>query len=136
MSKRLTWRELEARTFDAKTIARLHAEADVLAEELHLPQIRKARGLTQEAMADLLGVQQAEVSKIEHRAELYVGTLRRFVEAMNGELILAARFADGIEVPIRLADGDLRTYATTKDVKASAARMTKKHGKALKRLAK
>jgi hypothetical protein len=35
-------------------------------------------------MAELLGVSQAEVSKMERRTELYVGTLRKFIEAMNG----------------------------------------------------
>jgi hypothetical protein len=60
--------------------------------------------LTQETMAELLGVSQAEVSKMERRTELYVGTLRKFIEAMNGELVIAARFADGVEVPIRLVD--------------------------------
>ncbi len=56
-------------------------------------------------MAELLGVSQAEVSKMERRTELYVGTLRKFIEAMNGELVIAARFADGVEVPIRLCRG-------------------------------
>ena len=41
---------------------------------------------------------------MERRTELYVGTLRKFIEAMNGELVIAARFADGVEVPIRLAE--------------------------------
>ena len=36
---------------------------------------------------------QAEVSKMERRSELYIGTLRKFIEAMNGELVLAARAA-------------------------------------------
>jgi len=49
-------------------------------------------------MAELLGVSQAEVSKMERRSELYIGTLKKFIEAMNGELVLAARFADGVEV--------------------------------------
>lgn len=40
---------------------------------------------------------------MERRSELYIGTLRKFIEAMNGELVLAARFADGVEVPIKLA---------------------------------
>ena len=75
-----------------------------LSEELHLSQLRKARGLTQEAMAELLGVSQAEVSKMERRSELYIGTLKKFIEAMDGELVLAARFADGVEVPITLAE--------------------------------
>jgi hypothetical protein len=57
-------------------------------------------------MADLLGVSQAEVSKMERRTELYVGTLRKFIEAMNGELVLAARFSDGVEIPIQLAEAE------------------------------
>jgi hypothetical protein len=43
---------------------------------------------------------------MERRTELYVGTLRKFIEAMNGELVLAASFHDGTEVPIRLADAE------------------------------
>jgi transcriptional regulator with XRE-family HTH domain len=84
----------------------MEAEARRLSAELHLSQLRKARGLTQEAVAGLLGVSQAEVSKMERRTELYVGTLRKFIEAMNGELVIAARFTNGVEIPIRLADGD------------------------------
>ena len=55
-------------------------------------------------MAELLGVSQAEVSKMERRTGLYVGRLRKFIDAMNGDLVNAARFADGVEVPIRLAE--------------------------------
>ena len=103
--KRHKWSDIKARMKpDAR--ARVEAEARRLSDDLHLSQLRKARGLTQEAMADLLGVSQAEVSKMERRTELYVGTLRKFIEAMNGELVLAARFSDGIEVPIRLADAE------------------------------
>jgi len=100
--KRHKWSDVKARTKPA-TRARMETEAQRLSDDLHLSQLRKARGLTQETMAELLGVSQAEVSKMERRTELYVGTLRKFIEAMNGELVLAARFADGVEVPIRLA---------------------------------
>jgi hypothetical protein len=41
---------------------------------------------------------------MERRTELYVGTLRKFIEAMNAELVIAARFAAGVEVPIRLSE--------------------------------
>ena len=51
--------------------------------------------LPREAMAELLGVSQAEVLKTKRRAELYVGTLRKFIKAMDGELVLAARLKDG-----------------------------------------
>ena len=97
--KRHKWSVIKARS-KPETRARIKAEAS---DDLHLSQLRKARGLTQETMAELLGVSQAEVSKMERRTELYVGTLRKFIEAMNGELVIAARFADGVEVPIRLA---------------------------------
>lgn len=101
---RQKWADIKARYTKPEVRARAEAEARKLSEELHLHQLRKAKGLTQETMAELLGVSQAEVSKMERRSELYVGTLRKFIEAMNGELILAARFKDGVEVPIRLSD--------------------------------
>ena len=100
--KRHKWTDIKART-KPETRRRIEAEVQRLSEDLHLSQLRKARGLTQETMAELLGVSQAEVSKMERRTELYVGTLRKFIEAMNGELVIAARFADGVEIPIRLS---------------------------------
>lgn len=101
--KRHKWSDIKART-KPDTRSQIQVEARRLSDELHLSQLRKARGLTQEAVAELLGVSQAEVSKMERRTELYVGTLRKFIEAMNGELVIAARFANGVEIPIRLAD--------------------------------
>ena len=59
--------------------------------------------MTQEAMAELLGVSQARCRRWSGAASLYIGTLKKFIEAMNGELVLAARFADGVEVRITLA---------------------------------
>ena len=101
--KRHKWTDIKART-KPETRRRIEMEAQRLCEDLHLSQLRKARGLTQETMAELLGVSQAEVSKMERRTELYVGTLRKFIDAMNGELVIAARFADGVEIPIRLSE--------------------------------
>jgi DNA-binding transcriptional regulator YiaG len=103
--KRHTWAVIKTRV-KPETRARIESEARRLSEELHLSQLRKAKGLTQEAMAELLGVSQAEVSKMERRSELYIGTLKKFIEAMDGELVLAARFPDGVEVPIKLAEAD------------------------------
>lgn len=103
--KRQKWTDIKTRV-TPETRSRIESEARRLSDELHLSQLRKARGLTQEALAELLGVSQAEVSKMERRSELYIGTLRKFVEAMNGELVLAARFPDGVEVPIRIAEAE------------------------------
>ena len=38
----------------------------------------------QEAVATLLGVSQAEVSKMERRSELYIGTLNKFIASVDG----------------------------------------------------
>lgn len=68
-----------------------------------LAEVRRARRLTQEELAEALGVNQASVSKIERgherHADLYLSTLRRFIEAMGGELRLVAVFPDS-EIPI------------------------------------
>ena len=61
-----------------------------------LNELRRARQLSQEQLAEELGATQPEISKMEHRADMYVSTLRRFVEAMGGELEIIARFPDGI----------------------------------------
>jgi transcriptional regulator with XRE-family HTH domain len=37
--------------------------------------------MTQTKMAELLGVAQSEISKIEHRTDLYISTLAEYVEA-------------------------------------------------------
>lgn len=77
----------------------------------HLDEIRRARGMTQVILASAMGVSQAQITKIEHQADLYVSTLRRFVEAMGGELELVARFPDGDSMGVSLAeprDGDER----------------------------
>lgn len=63
--------------------------------ELSLRRLREIRRMTQEELARRLDVKQATVSKLEHREELYVSTLRRVIEALGGELELVARFDDG-----------------------------------------
>ncbi len=74
--------------------ARSDAEYRRLAEELPLHAIRAARELTQQQLASTLEIAQSEVSKIEHRSDLYLSTLRRFIEAMGGRLELRAVFPD------------------------------------------
>jgi transcriptional regulator with XRE-family HTH domain len=74
---------------------RSREKADKLLEEMPLGELRAARKLTQEKLAENLHVKQAAVSKIERRADMYVSTLRDFISAMGGELEITARFPDG-----------------------------------------
>jgi DNA-binding XRE family transcriptional regulator len=59
-----------------------------------LGEIRKARQMTQAKLADALGVNQGEVSKIEHRTDIYLSTLAEYVEALGGKLEIRAVFPD------------------------------------------
>jgi transcriptional regulator with XRE-family HTH domain len=63
--------------------------------ELPLHELRRARELTQQHIAEMLHVDQAAVSKLERRTDMYVQSLRRFIEAMGGELVVTAKFAEG-----------------------------------------
>ena len=72
----------------------------LLAEEMTMRDLRKARNITQVEMAKTLGVKQEQVSRIEKRTDLHLSTLKRSIEAMGGELILTAKFPDG--APVRL----------------------------------
>jgi len=60
-----------------------------------LDDLRAARELTQENLADVLHINQAAVSKLERRTDMYVSTLARFIEAMGGQLEIRAVFPDG-----------------------------------------
>lgn len=74
---------------------RVEARAEALiAEELTLRDLRKARDLTQERMAELLHIGQDGVSRLEKRTDLLLSTLRSYVGAMGGTLELVARFPD------------------------------------------
>ena len=68
--------------------------AKLIAEEMTLQELRRARKLSQVRVAKKLGIGQEGVSKIEKRADLMISTLRRTVEAMGGSLSLVAEFPD------------------------------------------
>lgn len=73
--------------------------ADAL-KTLALDELREARSLTQSQLAEVLHVDQGSVSKLERRTDMYLSTLRSYVEAMGGHLDIRAVFPEG-EVHIR-----------------------------------
>ena len=68
--------------------------AELIAEEMTLCELRKARQMTQMSVARQLGISQDGVSRLEQRSDLLLSTLRRTVEAMGGSLSLVARLPD------------------------------------------
>ena len=67
---------------------------ELIAEEMTLRDLRKARDLTQVRMAALLDIGQDSVSRLEKRSDLLLSTLRGYVAALGGSLQLVARFPD------------------------------------------
>jgi transcriptional regulator with XRE-family HTH domain len=53
---------------------------------IRLQMAREAAGLTQQAVATRLGVTQANLSRLEHRADVKLGTLIQYAEALGGHL--------------------------------------------------
>jgi len=82
--------------------------------ELHrmaLDELRSARQLTQADLAEMLDVPQSSISRIEQRADMYLSTLRNYIQAMGGELRIQAVFADGGTVVVdRFGDYNWRPY--------------------------
>ena len=81
--------------------------AELIAEEMTLRELRKARNLTQIRVAKQLGITQDSVSRLEKRSDLLLSTLRKTVEAMGGSLSLVAEFPDRAPVVLSgIADDD------------------------------
>ena len=88
------FKELQAGMSSARQ-ARNQAAVERMIAQMPLGQLRLARELTQEQLAESLGVKQAFISKLERRADMYVTTLRKFIEAMGGKLEIRAVFPGG-----------------------------------------
>jgi DNA-binding transcriptional regulator YiaG len=88
------FKELQAKMSPERQ-ARNKAAAEQMLREMPFEELRAARQLTQEQLAQSLGVNQAFVSKVEHRTDMYVTTLAKFIEAMGGKLEIRAVFPDG-----------------------------------------
>ncbi|SPE45775.1 putative transcriptional regulator [Candidatus Sulfotelmatobacter sp. SbA7] len=80
--------------------------AQLIAEEMTLQELRRARKITQQKIAKSLSIGQEGVSKIEKRTDLLISTLRKTVEAMGGSLSLVAEFPDRDPVVLSGIAGD------------------------------
>ena len=63
--------------------------------EMPLHELRRARALTQRDLAETLQVNQPAVAKLEQRADVYVSSLRSYIEAVGGRLKIVAEFPEG-----------------------------------------
>jgi transcriptional regulator with XRE-family HTH domain len=71
-----------------------------------LAELRQARRHSQEELARALKVNQPAVAKLEKRTDMYVSNLRRYVEALGGQLKITAEFPEGEVVISNFSDID------------------------------
>lgn len=86
--------------FSAEEQKLIQSKASVLAEEMvrhadSLAEVRSALVKTQDEVARVLNVKQNAVAQLEKRSDLLLSTLRKYVEAMGGELAVAVRTGAG-----------------------------------------
>lgn len=109
------WNTLRAKMTPERREANRRAAQRMIAA-MPLEELREARNITQTHLASLLQITQASVSKMEKRTDMYVSTLRSFVQAMGGELEIRAIFPEGtvrIEQFATLAAKDEHTAQAT-----------------------
>lgn len=88
------WKDIR-RKHSPEVEAEIQRKVKALVDSVTLNQVREARNLTQANLANILGVNQGSVSKMEKRTDMYVSTLRSFIQAMGGQLQIKAVFPEG-----------------------------------------
>ena len=88
------FKELQ-KNMSAERRARVEERVREAIQEMALDELRAAREFTQAELSQVLRVDQGSISKLERRTDMYIGTLRRYIEAMGGSLQIRAVFPDG-----------------------------------------
>ena len=104
------FKELQAK-MDPASLAENEQRVREELQRMALDELRSAKKLTQADLAEMLGVPQSSISRIEQRADMYLSTLRNYIHAMGGVLQIQAIFPDGGAVVInRFGDYEDRMY--------------------------
>ncbi len=88
------WRDIRG-THSPEVEERIRKSVEEVPRVMALYQLREARSLTQVNLAKVLNVNQGAVSRMEKRTDMYVSTLRNFIQAMGGQLQVKAVFPEG-----------------------------------------
>lgn len=74
---------------------RIEAHREALIQEYELLKVlRQEFEVSQEKLAELMGIRQASLSKIENQDDMRLSTLRKYIEALGGELEIRVHFQD------------------------------------------
>jgi DNA-binding XRE family transcriptional regulator len=93
-----------ARERDPNWDANVAEHRRAMEDALKLAELRNSRHTTQIELAAQLGITQGNVSRIEGRSEIYLSTLRSYIEALGGHLEIAAVFGEE-RIPVAVGAG-------------------------------
>jgi DNA-directed RNA polymerase specialized sigma subunit len=95
MSKRYPrWQEIRSKNRSPEQIAKIDREIEQELLEMDLCAVRELAGKTQVEVAAEGEMSQSEVSRLERRSDFRLSTLRKYVEALGGELEISAVLGD------------------------------------------
>jgi len=93
-----TFDQISRATPRQRAAAEAYAAAEL--EKMRLPDLRRARHLSQVDIAERLDTTQGGISRLEGQADIYVRSLRRYVEAAGGKLVISAIFPNARPIEI------------------------------------
>lgn len=83
--------------------ARIKEMADEMILEVGLQMMREELQLSQKQVAEVMGISQPAVTKLEQRGnDLKLATLKRYVEAMGGKLSLDVELPTGKRIAFNI----------------------------------
>jgi predicted transcriptional regulator len=85
-----TWKSVRNARLSSDAQARVEERARAEIAQLTLKELRQDLALTQVELAKAADMTQSELSRLEARADHRISTLRRYVEALGGELEISA----------------------------------------------
>jgi len=88
------WRDIEKGKLTAAQLAAGDRWVEKEIVRLTLRELREQLGKTQVAIAAATKVSQAELSRVEHRRDHLISTVRRYVQSLGGEIEILAKFKD------------------------------------------
>lgn len=85
-----TWKSVRAARLTPEALTRVRERARAQIDAVTLKELRRGLALTQAELAAAANMTQSELSRLESRADHRISTLRRYVEALGGEIEITA----------------------------------------------
>jgi len=103
--------------------ARINQLVEEMRAELNLRELRRLRKLTQARLSKKLKIGQEGVSRIEKRTDMYLSTLREYVEGVGGKLSLVVEFPN--QAPVVLSELGENARRKTKEKRSRKSAQTR-----------